>query len=360
MLINVKISPLNQRIIKVMTILILILSFAFQTSSIARVQPQIQVTNSVAADQARAFIKKEIFEVAGDAKYTKFIQIPNYCGDNPTFLYCKKWASDYKIRVFDVKMQLGFTSRVFEISPQIHSHNVFYLRGHYPTASDYSPLFFQNIDSLLKNSNKVFLFSMPFNFPNLPETVVSHPIFGNLVIGPSHNEFSFIEDQVLGSPLKYFVQPQIVILNKLITKNEKVGVIGLSGGGWTATLLASLEPRIQLTYSVAGTYPFDVKSEDEKDLGDWEQWLPGVSKKFGYRDLYILGSLRDRSVVNVYNSDDPCCYGVRPGSLRWVKGVSNQARKLGGQFTAMVEESAVHEIGPNALKSFLEDLKSLG
>jgi hypothetical protein len=350
----------NQRIVKMMTILILILSFAFQTSSAANVSPIIQVKSPASADQARAHIKKEIFGVGDDTKYTKFIQISNFCKDNPTFLYCKKWASDYKIRVFDVGMQKGITSRVFEISPQIHRRNVFYLRGHYPTESDSSPLFFQNIDSLLKKNNKVFLFSMPFNFPNLPETAIEHSFFGKLIIGPSHNEFSFIEDEVLGSPLKYFVQPQIVILNKLITKNAKVGVIGLSGGGWTATLLASIDPRIQLTYSVAGTYPFDVKSEAEKDLGDWEQWLPGISREFDYRDLYILGTFRDRSVVNVYNSADPCCYGVRPGSLRWVKGVSYQARKLGGQFRAMVEESSIHDIGPIALTSFLEDLENLG
>ena len=50
---------------------------------------------------------------------------------------------------------------------------------------------------------------------------------------------------------------------------------GLSGGGWTTTIASALDPRIVLSFPVAGSVPFAMRDEHPgdpyHDLGDFEQ-----------------------------------------------------------------------------------------
>ena len=142
----------------------------------------------------------------------------------------------------------------------------------------------------------------------------------------THDDFRKINDESY-SPLKFFIEPVIVSLNYALksTHYNKVGMVGLSGGGWTTLMTAAVDPRIAFSYSVAGSIP----REFWRTKGDWEQELPAISSIINYYELYLIGALgKNRKSRHIYNLYDPCCF---PGHL--VAGFSNQmknaARKYG-------------------------------
>ena len=55
-------------------------------------------------------------------------------------------------------------------------------------------------------------------------------------------------------------------------------MIGLSGGGWTTTLYAAIDPRVRLSFPVAGTLPDYLRLGRPGDKGDWEQFYPDLYK----------------------------------------------------------------------------------
>lgn len=61
-----------------------------------------------------------------------------------------------------------------------------------------------------------------------------------------------------------------------------IDVVGLSGGGWTATMLAALDPRLRKSISVYGGAPWWLRSAiGSSAAGDWEQlaarsWVPAL------------------------------------------------------------------------------------
>lgn len=73
-------------------------------------------------------------------------------------------------------------------------------------------------------------------------------------------------------------------------------MIGLSGGGWTTTVVTALSDRILRGYSVAGDVPIDMRAR----VGDWENENPPLP----YRDLYTMAAPR---LMHIYNEYDYCC-----------------------------------------------------
>ena len=51
--------------------------------------------------------------------------------------------------------------------------------------------------------------------------------------------------------------------------------LSLCAGGWSTTLAAAVDPRIQLSFPTAGSVPFDLKVGPYKgaDMGDYEQLI---------------------------------------------------------------------------------------
>ena len=66
----------------------------------------------------------------------------------------------------------------------------------------------------------------------------------------------------------WFVRTQVVALNYSARQfaHEDVVMIGLSVGGWTMTLYAALDPRVRLSFPVAGTLP-DYLREGVQGIG---------------------------------------------------------------------------------------------
>ena len=99
-----------------------------------------------------------------------------------------------------------------------------------------------------------------------------------------------------GSPIKYFLEPTALSLNYLksqsrtghFPKYKVFHMTGLSGGGWTTTIYAAIDPRIRCSFPVAGTIPLYLRVGGS--VGDREQYEPTFYRMAGYPDLYVLGA----------------------------------------------------------------------
>jgi hypothetical protein len=119
-----------------------------------------------------------------------------------------------------------------------------------------------------------------------------------------------------GSPLRFFLEPTALGLNYLqqksgsesIPKYRRFQMVGLSGGGWTTTVYAALDPRIACSVSIAGTLPLYLRFNGS--VGDQEQFEPNFYRLAGYPDLYLLAANgKGRSHIQILNRRDDCCFG---------------------------------------------------
>jgi len=127
---------------------------------------------------------------------------------------------------------------------------------------------------------------------------------------------AMFKDATIGSPIKYFLEPTALSLNYLQSRSRSdhfpryrvFHMTGLSGGGWTTTIYAAINPRIRLSFPVAGTIPLYLRSSGS--VGDREQFEPSFYRLAGYPDLYVLGGHgRGRKQVQILVRRDNCCFG---------------------------------------------------
>ena len=179
-----------------------------------------------------------------------------------------------------------------------------------------------------------------------------------------------------GSPLKFFLEPTLASINymqKNYPQYRDFSMTGLSGGGWTTTLYAAIDPRIKLSIPVAGSLPLYLCHEGYGH--DVEQRLDSFYKMAGYPDLYLLGAYGEgRKQIQVLNRRDDCCFGenqhdrrltgmpFEPSVREYESLVKKSLAKLGpGSFRVVIDEKATrHQISENALSSvILPSLKSI-
>ncbi|GEM_PF-78453 len=169
------------------------------------------------------------------------------------------------------------------------------------------------------------------------------------------------------SGLRFFLEPEIVSINYLLMKNKykDVSMVGLSGGGWTTNLLASIDVRIKYSFSVAGSMPLYYRSGGS--MGDVEQYLPELYRDIaGYPELYVMGAYgKGRKQVQILNRNDDCCFGQKQhdpersydSDLRTFEAsVKNRLGALGAndQYYLVIDEKApCHQISDNALTGII-------
>jgi dienelactone hydrolase len=92
------------------------------------------------------------------------------------------------------------------------------------------------------------------------------------------------------------------------TDRERVGVTGLSGGGWQTIVLSSLDDRVKVTVPVAGFSSIlsRVEAKEYGDLGDFEQ---GATDMFDGVDFtHLTAMMAPRPTLLIYNAEDDCCF----------------------------------------------------
>lgn len=230
------------------------------------------------------------------------------------------------------------------------------------------------VNALLQDGYDVLFVLMPLYVPD--QCLENH----SLLFGPTYTP-------PVGSPIRYFLDTTLQSLNYLESLNtfSEVDMMGLSGGGWTTTLYAAVDPRIVRSFPVAGSIPLHLRgtvtspstpgnsflgvtagsSNECNNLGDEEQYFPDLYSIAGYLDLYVLGSYGvGREQVQILNRNDSCCFGQAQeaypddydGDIRTYElGVRDALRSLGaGHFRLEVDEASTHhQISRNALHDMI-------
>ncbi len=89
---------------------------------------------------------------------------------------------------------------------------------------------------------------------------------------------------------------------------DRLGVTGLSGGGWQTIFYTSLDPRISLSVPVAGYSPYRTRIRAFSDLGDSEQTPTDLGTVADYDTLTALRA--PRPTLLVFNQKDNCCFAA--------------------------------------------------
>lgn len=205
------------------------------------------------------------------------------------------------------------------------------------------------IQFFLNHGYSVLAFSMPLMGMN-SQPIIEIPGIGPLKMS-SHDRLKFLD-----SPFQYFLDPISIALN-YIQKTydfDLVGMIGISGGGWTTTLYAAVDPRVTHTYPVAGTLPIFLRGNGN-DWGDFEQNNPELYEIANYLDLYILGAVNGEQ-LQILNKYDPCCFGGER-HFAYEKVVQEKSKLVGGTFLVFLDDThKEHIISNTALKFIIDKL----
>jgi hypothetical protein len=200
------------------------------------------------------------------------------------------------------------------------------------------------------------------------------PLFQSpLQCGTTHEHDLLMQRQLkTGSPLIFFLEPVARVLNYLErarSEYHEFNMIGLSGGGWTTTIYAALDPRIVQSFPVAGSIPLYLRGHGYQD--DAEQYYAPFYAIAGYKDMYLLGSLEaGRRQTQILNRHDDCCFGEQQhtvGPPPYTEAMNAYAQDVestmfqigaGGTFRLVIDQTAhTHQISRWAIETeILPDL----
>lgn len=171
-----------------------------------------------------------------------------------------------------------------------------------------------------------------------------------------HKWFEQWQDK--GTPtIKFFLEPVVLTISYALSLGyENVVMIGKSGGGWTTTLMAALDPRISLSIPIAGSIPLDFQPPDTRDYEQLPR--PKTDKLWylnvvNYTQLYALATVasdgaRSRTSLQLLHEDDPCCFhahGRHAAILAYDAAVSAKLPPVGpGVFSTAITNWNVHAV----------------
>jgi dienelactone hydrolase len=89
---------------------------------------------------------------------------------------------------------------------------------------------------------------------------------------------------------------------------NRIGVTGLSGGGWQTITLSALDERVKASNPVAGFSSLRARLEARRfgDLGDVEQ--AATDSLVGSDFSHLVALVAPRPILLTYNAEDDCCF----------------------------------------------------
>lgn len=167
-----------------------------------------------------------------------------------------------------------------------------------------------------------------------------------------HNAFAVL-DSPSRTALDLFVVPVIAAVDHLTRTgdSQQVTMAGLSGGGWTTSLAAAVDPRISRSMAVAGSTTVDTG----QPCGlDYEQCLSRLYSQIPMQTIYVLAaSGPGRAHAQILNYYDPCCHAYESGQS-WVPQVQASVAAIGdgGQYTFVADRTqpGTHTYPPAAMQ----------
>jgi len=187
------------------------------------------------------------------------------------------------------------------------------------------------VDALLEEGIHVIQLDMPMCGRNNTKAgrTLTHPDGSTTGLGAGtggHNQlFRKFAGELDGKLFALFVEPVVQSINLFNQAHEAqdITIIGKSGGGWTAFVVAAVDRRIDLSLPVAGSLPLYAR----KFAGgshDAEQYYTPLYKEVdtdgdgitdtaagvaSWMEIYALGAIgqgRRQIQINIFN--DPCCF----------------------------------------------------
>jgi hypothetical protein len=212
----------------------------------------------------------------------------------------------------------------------------------------------RQIEALVEDGYTVAALSMPLQGLN-NRPVVSLPGFGTVRLR-HHRHMEYLEPDT-GHPLRYFLEPAIAVINALEPEYEApLGMVGISGGGWTTTLVAAVDPRVMISIPVADGNPFYLRFE--RHWGDWEETVPELYRIANYLELHVLGAFgAGRRQLQILNAYDPCCHqGI--GAETYADVLRDRVAALGGgSWRLYIDDTHLeHDISEAAVDTILNVL----
>jgi len=220
------------------------------------------------------------------------------------------------------------------------------------------------IPRLLKEGYDVIAVMMPIAGNEIPIVAIDHSV-GKLDLQSDctigHNlMFDYLE-----RPYTYFIEDILATVNYL-EKNYKfsdIYLMGLSGGGWTTTLYAALDPRIKYSFPVAGSIPSYLRNDGsigDAEQGYYEEYDPdGLYSIANFEELYVLGSYgENRRQIHILNEFDDCCFYGKTYP-HWIDDVKTVMKKLGkGEYDFYLEQDTkTHKVSGIAMDVILSSIK---
>lgn len=254
------------------------------------------------------------------------------------------------------EMEFGLNSIAYHFIPQQDGGElVIYHQGHRGKFSQGV----RTINAFLEKGYHVIALSMPLLGMN-SQPIVNLKRFGKVFIH-SHSQMQYLRP-ISGHPVKYFLEPVVAVTNYAQRfAFKRIIMIGISGGGWTTTLAAAVDPRIDFSYPVAGSYPVYLRALDPSksgSLGDYEQQVAELYRLTNYLELYIMGAYgKGRRQLQILNEFDACCF--RGTGFRTYKDiVKKRVQQLGtGSYDVFLDSThRQHQISPKALEVVFKDL----
>ena len=154
--------------------------------------------------------------------------------------------------------------------------------------------------------------------------------------------------------------PPVIAVNYALAQHpfNRIVMIGVSSGAWITLLNAAIDPRIDVSFPVAGVLPLALLRGKEESAREIVEGLTDIA---GVLDLAVMGADRPgRRQVQIFNRFDRCCfYGLRPTLYAGL--LAETARNLGGGHQVLFDEThARHKISRWAAKRIIEAMNGDG
>lgn len=205
----------------------------------------------------------------------------------------------------------------------------------------------------------VLALSMPLTGGMNSRPLIDHPRLGRILLNDP-DDLQLL-NTARHSSLSYFIMPLIAALNHALDQRpyDRIGATGFSGGGWSVQIFAALDPRVQTTYSVAGSVPAAVHAAMPA-WGSPEQRHGAFYDIVNYPELYVMAADRPgRAHVQVYNETDPCCFSGR-NWLAWKDAIGDKIRALGGRYRLFTYENPQHTLPKPVALTIVDDFLNGG
>lgn len=142
---------------------------------------------------------------------------------------------------------------------------------------------------------------------------------------------------------------------------DDLTMIGISGGGYTTTLYAAVDVRINTSISVAGTMPHELRNQGDWGWEDAEQ--QSIFSICTFPQIYVLCSTSEQNNVRrhfqFYNMHDAVFGAIDGRYSHYVDHVARKAAELGGYFGCFIDAySDRHHITSSMRKQLLTILSS--